>query len=348
MKPIPVAVIGGYLGAGKTTLLNALLRNANGVRYAVLVNDFGSVNIDGELIASAGTQAIELTNGCICCTIGGDLILALKALLTRDPVPERIVIEASGVADPRAIARLAACHPALHVQGTIVVADAETIVDRADDKYVGGLVRRQLGAGDAIILNKIDLIGEDRLTAVRQWISVTNPGVPVFESSIAAGFPVDIVFDSDLAGLREESEEPSGVGDDVTFRAVTYRSAHPFDRARFIEAVQGMLPAIARAKGTLYFADDPDTRYLFQLSGERWSVEPFPPAEPQRQTKIVAIAVAEREASSKRRSRHCGEPQGNSVPASACLPTRLRSKGKRGPVLFPRGRSERSSRPVAL
>ncbi len=295
MKPIPVAVIGGYLGAGKTTLLNALLRNANGVRYAVLVNDFGSVNIDGELIASAGTQAIELTNGCICCTIGGDLILALKALLTRDPVPERIVIEASGVADPRAIARLAACHPALHVQGTIVVADAETIVDRADDKYVGGLVRRQLGAGAAIILNKIDLIGEDRLTAVRQWISVTNPGVPVFESSIAAGFPVNIVFDSDVGGLREGVEDPNRIGD-VTFTSVTYRGTDPFDRARFLGAVQVMIPAIARAKGTLYFTDDPNTRCLFQLSGERWSLEPFPPAELQRQTKIVVIALAEREA----------------------------------------------------
>ncbi|MEO7203016.1 MAG: GTP-binding protein, partial [Candidatus Tumulicola sp.] len=129
MKPIPVAVIGGYLGAGKTTLLNALLRNANGLRYAVLVNDFGSVNIDGEMIASSGTRAIELTNGCMCCTIGGDLILALQELVTRDAVPERIVIEASGVADPRAIARLAACHPALYVQGTVVIADAETIVD---------------------------------------------------------------------------------------------------------------------------------------------------------------------------------------------------------------------------
>lgn len=292
MKPVPVAVIGGYLGAGKTTLLNALLRDANGVRYAVLVNDFGSVNVNGELIASEGTQAIELTNGCICCTIGGDLILALKELLTRDAVPERIVIEASGVADPRAIARLAECHPALHVQGTVVVADAETIVDRANDKYVGGLVRRQLGAGDAIILNKIDLIGQDRLTAVRKWISVTNPGAPVFESSIAAGFPVNVVFDSDINGLREEVEDPSRIGD-VTFTSVTYRSADPFDRTRFLEAVHDMIPAIARAKGTLYFADDPETRYVFQLSGERWSVEPFAFGEQQRQSKIVVIALAQ-------------------------------------------------------
>lgn len=293
MKPIPVAVIGGYLGAGKTTLLNALLRNTDGLRYAVLVNDFGSVNVDGEMIAASGTQAIELTNGCICCTIGADLILALKELLTRDAVPERIVIEASGVADPRAIERLAACYPALYVQGTIVVADAETIIDRANDKYVGGLVRRQLGAGDAIILNKIDLIGADRLTVVRHWVSAANPGVPVFESAIDAGFPADIVFDSDLAGLREKKTEPSSVGD-VTFTSVTYRSDHPFDRARFLEAVHGMIPAIARAKGTVYFADEPETRYMFQLSGERWSVEPFASAELQRQTKIVAIALAER------------------------------------------------------
>ena len=144
MNPIPVTVIGGYLGAGKTTLLNALLRNESGTRFAVLVNDFGSINVDAEAIASTGADTVELTNGCTCCTIGGDLVLALKAVLARPQPPDAIVIEASGVADPAAVARLAACHPALASQVTIVVADAETVRARADDKYVGGLVRRQL------------------------------------------------------------------------------------------------------------------------------------------------------------------------------------------------------------
>ncbi len=167
---IPVWVIGGYLGAGKTTLLNALLRNARGVRYSVLVNDFGSMNLDAELIAASGTDTIELTNGCTCCTIGGDLILALKALLARETPPERILIEASGVADPQAVARLAACHPSLSVEGTIVVADAETIVDRADDKYVGGLVRRQLASAGSVVLSKVDVLDANRLLEVRAWV----------------------------------------------------------------------------------------------------------------------------------------------------------------------------------
>lgn len=293
---IPVSVIGGYLGAGKTTLLNALLRSANGVRFAVLVNDFGSVNVDAELIASSGTRTIELTNGCTCCTIGGDLILALKELLARGEPPERVVIEASGVADPRAVARLAACHPALSTGGTIVVADAETIQARLDDRYVGGLVRRQLGAADAIVLTKLDLLGPDRRTEVCRWMARTIPNVPVLESSDSGALPADAVFDPDIvSGLRDDAASPDQ-GGHAAFTSMTYRSADPLDRTRFDVAVRAMIPGVARAKGTLYFADEPEVRRLFQLSGERWSVEPFAPSETIPYTRIVAIAPAGREA----------------------------------------------------
>jgi len=277
-------------------LLNALLQSSDGVRYAVLINDFGSVNIDAELIASYGAQTVELTNGCACCTIGGDLILALKELIARDRAPERIVIEASGVADPRSVARLAACHPALSVHGTIVVADAETILDRADDKYVGGLVRRQIAAAGTIVLSKVDLIDAGQLAGLRGWMALAAPNAPVMESAKGSGSAAGLLFEPHLAAdLRTP---PSAPGDPThgAFTAMTYQSDAPLDRARFCAAVEAMIPVVARAKGTIYFADEPETRCQFQLSGERWSIETLPSSARMHLTRIVAIALAEREA----------------------------------------------------
>lgn len=290
---IPVFVIGGYLGAGKTTLLNALLSNARGVRYAVLVNDFGSVNIDAQMIASSGTQTIELTNGCSCCTIGGDLILALKTLVERADPPERIAIEASGVADPRAVARLAAAHPELSVRGTIVLADAETILARAGDKYVGGLVLRQLGAGDALVLSKIDLIDAPQMAAVRAWLARTIPGVPVFESVKGQGFPDELLLDPQFLREVREEIESSGTHDRTMFATATIRSDTPLDRTAFLAAVRTIVPHVVRAKGTVYFADAPETCYHFQLVGERWSLEQFATPERAPLTQIVVIALSE-------------------------------------------------------
>src|SRR5208283_5132765 len=157
---IPVTIIGGYLGAGKTSLLNTLLRGDHGLRLAVLVNDFGSINIDAELIASHDGETISLTNGCVCCSMVDNLAITLLELLGRQPPPDHIVIEASGVADPRRIAFYGAAHPRLRLDGLIVVADAETIGARVLDRYVGELVMRQLAEADLLVLSKIDLIDE--------------------------------------------------------------------------------------------------------------------------------------------------------------------------------------------
>jgi G3E family GTPase len=294
VKPIPVTVIGGYLGAGKTTLLNALLRDESSTRFAVLVNDFGSINVDAEAIASAGADTIELTNGCTCCSIGGDLVLALKGVLARPDPPDAIVIEASGVANPAAVAHLAACHPSLVSAATIVVADAETIRTRVDDAYVGGLTRRQLEGADAIVLAKTDLVSPSTLAELRAWFDATCAGVPVFESNGRTSIPAGIVADRSLsANLREGA----GAGDGnhaTTFVTAAYRSVTPLDRERFFEAIPSMTRALVRAKGTVVFADDA-RHQTFQLAGERWSIEPGAFDAPDRETRIVAISLAARE-----------------------------------------------------
>jgi G3E family GTPase len=295
VNPIPVTVIGGYLGAGKTTLLNALLRNESGTRFAVLVNDFGSINVDAEAIASTGADTIELTNGCTCCTIGGDLVLALKAVLARPEPPDAIVIEASGVADPAAVARLAACHPALGSQVTIVVADAETIRARVDDKYVGGLVRRQLHVADAIVLAKADLVSAEALAELRAWFESMGTGVPVFQSAGGESIPIQIVADGSLAAsLRETADAGQDDGHVATFVTAAYRCARPLDRVRFLEAIPSMTHTLVRAKGTVAFAGDA-RRHTFQLAGERWSIEPAVSRESDCETRIVAIALAAQE-----------------------------------------------------
>ncbi|MDI1263786.1 MAG: GTP-binding protein, partial [bacterium] len=138
--PIPVTLIGGYLGAGKTTLVNSLLRNANGRRLAVLVNEFGSLPIDGDLITARDGNLISISGGCICCSFGSDLVAALVDMTARGQLIDHLLIETSGVALPGSIVQSIGLLPGLALDGVIVLADAETIEERARDRYMGDTV----------------------------------------------------------------------------------------------------------------------------------------------------------------------------------------------------------------
>ena len=218
---LPVAVIGGYLGAGKTTLLNHLLAEDHGMRLAVLVNDFGSVNIDAALIESRDGRTISLTNGCVCCTIGDNLGLALHDLAERADGPDGIVIEASGVADPGRIAHYATSRPRLALDSIVVVADAETIRQRADDLYVGDLVRLQLAAADVIVLSKTDLLDGDACGLARRWIEAEVPGARLLTAS-AVGLFARLL----LVGVATAARPaPSGRDHGQMFATWTYSRA---------------------------------------------------------------------------------------------------------------------------
>lgn len=199
---VPLTIVAGYLGAGKTTLVNHLIQQVSGVRLAVLVNDFGALNIDAELIASRNSQTIQLENGCICCSLGGGLYDALDRLLTHPELPEGILIEASGVAEPDKLADIARAEPELSLDAVVCVVDAETVRERVKDPQVGSILRRQIQSADLLLLNKIDLVSSSEKEALECWISEQNPRASQAQAE-QAQVPVEWVI-----GAHFEKEDP--------------------------------------------------------------------------------------------------------------------------------------------
>jgi G3E family GTPase len=193
-------VLGGYLGAGKTTLLNHLLRHAQGRRIAVMVNDFGDIGIDGDLIESSDGEVMNLAGGCICCSVGSDLVAALMALPQRVPPPDLVLIETSGVALPGSVARGARLAPGIEIDGVVVVVDAETIRLRAENRHVGDTVLQQLIDADLLVLNKIDLVDPPTLAVTRQWLAGITARARLIES-LDARVPPELIL-----GLADDTE----------------------------------------------------------------------------------------------------------------------------------------------
>jgi G3E family GTPase len=284
----PVTIISGYLGAGKTTLVNSLLARCPDRQLAVVVNDFGSVPIDPGLIR--GTDALSVSHGCACCTRASDLLRAIGRLLSRQPAPEQVLIEASGVSDPRRIAEAIVLH-GLRLDGIVVLADAEGVRSHGEDAMVGPWVRHQLDSADLIVLNKTDLVSDTERASVRHWISEVAPEAHVVETSHGR-VPVSLVL------ADPETDEPRA----VERRFPPGRPAHPdfgawgcnlttaLDGAAFRWWAASLPEPILRGKGILLLAEDPLHRYVFQLVGGRWALERGAPwnDEPRR-SKITLI-----------------------------------------------------------
>lgn len=155
--PLPMMVIAGYLGAGKTSLINRLLAEDHGQRILVMVNDFGAINIDEQLLQSRNDDTITLTNGCVCCTMGADLFMAIGDVLDREPCPDALVIEASGIADPKRIAQVALAEPDLRYGGILTVVDAQAFEGLAQDALIGPQILDQVVCADLVAVSKTNL-----------------------------------------------------------------------------------------------------------------------------------------------------------------------------------------------
>jgi G3E family GTPase len=260
--PIPFTVIGGFLGAGKTTLLNHLLAGTADRRLAVLVNDFGALDIDSRLIAEHGGDTIALANGCLCCTIGDSLVTTLLALLGRSERLDHIVVEASGVADPGRIADLAVLEPRLGRDGVIVVVDGGEVRQRAGDRRVGDTVLHQLAAADLLVLNKVDLV--DDPSAVRSWLAGRSTA-PVVEAR-HGDVPAALLFGLDRHGV------PQPGGDSENLRSWSYSWPEPVDRAALLAMLSEAPAHILRAKGIVRFADSAGRRSIVHMIGRRIDV----------------------------------------------------------------------------
>ncbi|MBK9136124.1 MAG: GTP-binding protein [Betaproteobacteria bacterium] len=215
IAPLPLVVIGGYLGAGKTTLVNRLLREAQpaGQRLAVLVNDFGEVPIDADLVVGAAGEVLALAGGCVCCAFGADLVGALAQMAARVPRPDALLVETSGVALPAAVARTAALAVGVRVDGVVVLADVAAVRAQAGDRYVGDVVRQQLGEADLVLLAKADLAGGDETAAVVDWLRVEGVAAPAVvlpgpQDETASGLMQALVFGPQQVRAQIGAEEP--------------------------------------------------------------------------------------------------------------------------------------------
>ena len=272
--PLPVTVVGGYLGAGKTTLVNSLLRQANGRRLAVMVNEFGALPIDASLVEAADDRIVSLVGGCVCCSYGEDLVSSLAMLAALEPRPDHVLLEASGVAFPGAIAGTVGLLQGFALDGAVVLADAETVRSRAGDRYLGSTVRRQLSEADLILLNKCDLA--ENADAVEAWLGETAPEARVLRT-VRSDAPIDIV----LGAWTGRAALPAGGGPfDHTHGYMTAAfdppdGAEPEALARILaDPAHGLL----RAKG---FIRRPDGGMAaIQTVGNRWAVSDAPPDAP--------------------------------------------------------------------
>jgi G3E family GTPase len=269
---VPVVLVAGFLGSGKTTAVNYLLAHAQGKRIAAVVNDFGAINIDAELIVGAADGVVSLSNGCICCSLESDLLRTLAALLRRDPKPELIVIETSGVADPTDIVRNL-MDPVIWreapLETVLCVVDATTPPAMLDD----ALLRSQIRAADVVALSKVDLVDAAHQAQVRDVVRTLRPAA-VMVDALHGEVPAALLFASDVDRVPAPREPGRPRPAAERFETLSWASEQPVSLSRLQQAIGRLAPKLARAKGLFDTVEQPGTSMVFQFAGGRATLAP--------------------------------------------------------------------------
>jgi G3E family GTPase len=294
-EKIPVTVLTGYLGAGKTTLLNRILSEPHGKKFAVIVNEFGEIGIDNDLIVGADEEVFEMNNGCVCCTVRGDLIRIIEGLMRRKGKFDAIIVETTGLADPAPVAQTFFVDENVgrktRLDAVVTVADAKWLKDRLKDAPEA---KNQIAFADVILLNKTDLVSDAELREVEARIRAINPYAKLHRtqrSQIALdqvlgrnAFDLDRILDiepeflhADDHGHDHHDHEHGHDHDhhhgglkhyhDEDMQSMSLNTDKPLNPDKFFPWVQKLVaedgPSILRSKGILNFKDDPD-RFVFQ------------------------------------------------------------------------------------
>lgn len=307
-RGMPVTIITGFLGSGKTTLLNYILSNRQDLKVAVLVNEFGDINIDSQLLVSMDEDMVELSNGCICCTINDGLVDAVYRVLERDERVDYMVIETTGVADPLPIILTflgTELRDFTRLDSIVTVVDAETFTP---EHFESEAALKQISYADVTLLNKTDLASREKVKELEAYISTVKVGARILHTQ-HGNVPLPLILDVELnqpeayrefldeeeATAREEHPEHdrdehhhdrdahehhhehhhhhSHHLENDGFVSVSFESDRPLDVKKFESFLQEHLPKdVFRAKGILWFTDS-ELRHIFQLSGPRFDLQ---------------------------------------------------------------------------
>lgn len=267
---IPVTIIGGYLGSGKTTLVNHLLRNADGKKLAILVNEFGELPIDADLIEAEEGDIISLSGGCVCCSYGNDLTSAIMEVSQMQPAPDHIVLEASGVALPGAIASSLSLLGNCSLDGIVVLTDAETVQKKSRDKYMSDTILRQLADADIVLLNKTDLVETTELAVTREWLRQCSNDASIVDTKHST-VPVSVV----LQDFERQAPEAGKAHDTNQFESYKLDMNEAVDPKKFAEELLKKNLTLVRAKG--FLTDLDGNLKTLQIVGKRFVVSDAPP-----------------------------------------------------------------------